>query len=494
MAQRKAQIPPPEKLSRRLIDYPGYKNRNPVAAELQILGGLFLEAITRAPEVEDTFLKECYCPSGALSQYALVSKEILRTRYSIFFEKEAEVKLEEAQLKGKVAPEVFGDVVAASLARRPIILLGDVGVGKSIFIRHLVRVDASEQFERALVLYLNFGGQPALADELKAYVRGEFISQLLEKHGIDIFEDGFVRGVYHFDLERFGRGIYQTYRDSDPDLFRQKEVEFLAERIEDEEEHLRRSLDHAAKAQRRQIVVFLDNVDQRPATFQEECFLIAQALAETWPATCFVSLRPDTFLQSRATGALAAYQPRVFTIRPPRVDRVIERRLRFGKAQLESYGRLPNFPTGLTIDSDTLNRYLDVLLDGFSKNERLVSFVDNMSGGNTRRALDFLVAFVGSGHVDAEKILRILEESGSYTLPVHEFLRAVIYGNYEHFEPNESPIANLFDISSADGREHFLLSSILEYVSRAAEGTVEQGYVAIESIFDFAQGLRFTPQ
>ena len=45
---------PPEKLSARIVGYPGYKNRNPIATDLQILGGLFLEDIAREPRVSDS--------------------------------------------------------------------------------------------------------------------------------------------------------------------------------------------------------------------------------------------------------------------------------------------------------------------------------------------------------------------------------------------------------------------------------------------------------
>lgn len=106
--------PPPQKLSSTIIDYPGWKNRNPVAAELQILGGMFLEDILSTPEVEPEFLKECYTASGTLSQYALVSREILTARYSVFLEAEAEATLQPARSKTGIAKELLSDVFAAS--------------------------------------------------------------------------------------------------------------------------------------------------------------------------------------------------------------------------------------------------------------------------------------------------------------------------------------------------------------------------------------------
>jgi hypothetical protein len=47
---------------------------------------LVLEDITRSHELEEKFLEECYSQSGALSQYALVSRDILQARYASLFE------------------------------------------------------------------------------------------------------------------------------------------------------------------------------------------------------------------------------------------------------------------------------------------------------------------------------------------------------------------------------------------------------------------------
>jgi len=230
--------PPPEKLSARIVGYPGYKNRNPVAAELQILGGLFLEDIARMPENEEEFVRETYCESGALSQYSMVSKEILSTRYTSFFEKETKVTAKPARTKHGIQPELREDLLAASISRRPIILVGDVGVGKTMFIRHLIRVDAKDVLEKAVVLYLDFGSKPALAREISNYVISEFERQLRDDYNIDIQERNFVRGVYHSELTRFSRGIYSDLRETNATAYREKEIEYLAKLLENSEQHL----------------------------------------------------------------------------------------------------------------------------------------------------------------------------------------------------------------------------------------------------------------
>jgi hypothetical protein len=484
---------PPQKLSQSIVNYPGYKNRNPIATELQILGGLFLEDLARHPEFEEDFLRSTYCSSGAISQYALVSKQLLRARYAAAFEKAGRVSASAARNKKGISPELRADVTTAALSKRPILLVGDVGVGKTMFIRHLLKVEASDDLKRAIVLYIDFGSKPALTDDLRPYVVAEISRQLLEDHNIDIYDRNFVRGVYHGDLRRFEESIWGELKDTDEPAFRTKEIEHLENLMNNQEEHLRACLVHAAKGEKRQVVVFFDNVDQRAAAFQEEVFLIAQAMAETWPLTAFVSIRPETFAQSRATGSLSAYQPRVFTIDPPRVDQVLAKRIEFGKRQLEETGRLPTFQDGLTVHLQTLGQYLDMLLNAFRERGDLVEFVDNMSGGNIRRALDFVASFIGSGHVDSKKILEIVEKQGYYILPLHEFLRAVAFGDAEHYDPSKSPLVNVFDTYAGEAREHFLLPLLVSYVERAGQLGGAEGYLSCEAVYNYAQGVGFHP-
>jgi hypothetical protein len=488
---------PPDRLSHRLVGYPGFKNRNPFQTELKTLGELFIEDIGRVPQLEDQFLKDCYASSGAVSQYALISRQVLEARYSLVMQKELQAPtLQSARVKDGVAAELTAeltaDAISAGLKRRVIILLGDVGVGKSMFIRHLVRVDARSVFEKAINLYVDFGKEPALADDLERFVVARCEGQLRD-HNVDVREREFIRGVYHGELLRFSRGIYADLKKIDEKAFLEKEIEFLASKLEDRAAHLRACLEHIWKAHKRQIVIFLDNVDQRPFEFQERAFLIGQSFAETWPATVFIALRPDTFYHSRTKGSLTAYQPRVFTISPPRIDVVIKKRLHFALGQLQRTGRLEAFPSNITINSQTLSRYMEVLLHSFEESEELNSFVDNLSGGNIRRALDFLNAFIGSGHVNAAKILDRYEQQGSYTISVHEFMRAVIFGDHEHYDPSISPIANLFDISTPDGREHFLLGNVIGFIERNASSSGQQGYVDAAPFYEFAQSLGFAP-
>ena len=68
---------------------------------------------------------------------------------------------------------------------------------------------------------------------------------------------------------------------------------------------------------------------------------------------------------------------------------------------------------------------------------------------------------------------------------------AVIYGDNEFYDPLASFVPNLFDISTRDGREHFLLPLLLAYIQLVGEGAVGHGYVGLEDIQSFALGLNY---
>ena len=482
--------PPPPPLSTRIHGYPGYRIGTEMETDLSILGDLFIQDIAREDSITDSFLAECYCSSGALSQYAFVSKEILRTRYQALAE---HVAVETAQGRKGANPTLQDDVISGAITKRPIILLGDVGVGKSIFIKHLFRIEAKDVLEKTAVFYIDFLQHSGLVEDVPKKIVEAVTDTLRDQYQIDLQDRQFVRAVYNGEINSFKRGIFGDLEESDPAEFHRREIGMLALKIEDSYEHVRRSLNFLQTSREFGFVIILDNVDQHQPLFQEQIFVAGQSMAETWPSAVFMSLRPDTFHESRRTGALAAYQPRVFTVSPPRSDLVVTKRLQFAKKELIQFGRLPGFPTGLTLDSESLLIYVDVLLDAFANNQKLIELVDNLSSGNTRRALDFISTFVGSGYVQTSRILDANRSGRSYVVPLHEFMRAILYGDHKYYDPTKSPVTNLFAISSNDPKEHFLLPMLLAAVQSLGERE-SGGFADLPAVYSILQACGYTPE
>jgi hypothetical protein len=238
----------------------------------------------------------------------------------------------------------------------------------------------------------------------------------------------------------------------------------------------------------------LDNADQRSDDIQQQAFLIAQELAAHWPATVFVALRPETYFRSLKIGALSGYHPKAFTISPPRIDHVIDKRLNFALKITSGEIPLQAINVAVQVQLTKLDSIIRIFLDSLRYNRALEEFIDNIAGGNVRLALDLIKGFFGSGHVDTQKIIDIYDESGRYYVPLHEFLRAVIYGDAKFYEPDRSPVANLFDVSYVDPKEHFLLPSVIGLLGSSNNPSVEEGFIETSKIYEHLQALGFTPE
>ncbi len=479
-------VPPkPPKLSRQIHPYPGCKARNALQADLQNLSAFVFEDIPKSREFEQRFLKDCYCATSATSQYALLSKNFLRNRYSAIFEGLGSPPLASAAPDGD---RRSSPLLAEAVFRRPILLIGDVGAGKTTFIRHLIAIDAAEIFENAITLYIDFGSQGALQHDIKEFVVDAIERQLLADHGLDIREAAFVRGIYNLDMLRFAKGVNGILRTSDPTEYERRELAELDRLMKDPEQHMIRALQHIALGHRKQVVLFLDNVDQRSDDVQQTVFVISHSIAANWPVAAFLAIRPETFRRSKVSGALSAYHTKAFTIAPARSDLVLKKRVAFALAVLSGEIEVASLSSISKDSAENLQRFLRSLASSLDGNRELLELFDNVSGGNLRSLLDLVVSVIGSGHIDTRKIVAA---GPGYRMPVHEALRALLFGEGEFYDPKDSVIANLFDIATPDAREHFLLPILLDYAFSEGKRT-DSGFVAAESVVGHLAGLGFT--
>lgn len=480
----------PNKLSSKLMNYPVVRYPSETHATLRQLSELFLQDILENKEVEEKFFAECYCDSGSLSKYALLSKNILEARYASLFSENEKVPYV-APVKEKKNDNFSPDILAEAIARRPIVLLGDVGVGKTSFVKNLMYNSAYDAFKNAIYIYIDLGSKAALSDDLKVFVLNEIENQLYNKYDIDVNSSGLIKGIYASEIHKFSKGIWGSKKDSDPDLYETKLMEMLDSVISEKDQHLKKSINGYAKSTKKQIIISLDNADQRDFDVQQSTFIIAQELAKDWNSSVFVSVRPQTFFKSKRSGALSAYPHKVFTISPPRIDVVMRKRLLFALNMAD--GNVPlEAMEYVRLNAGNLSQFLKALISSLSENSELNEFLSNITGGNIRAAIEFVTGFIGSPNVDAEKIIKIMNETGRYRIPLHEFTKSALLGDYSHYNPDTSIAMNIYDISSADSNEHFLKPIILSFLENGGDHLDNDGFCLTLKLFEELQSLGFT--
>lgn len=483
----------PSKLSSKLKQYPIVRYGSELQTTLRQLAEIFFQDIVENEQIEERFFKECYCESGALSKYSLLSKNILEARYASLFNK-AETAPYISPVKEKRNNNISPEILSEALSRRPIVLLGDVGVGKTSFVKNLIYQGASEEFKRAFYIYIDLGSSGALASDLKSFVLDEIENQLLEKYDVDINDYNFIKGVYASEISRFSKGLWGQKKESEPALYETKLLEMIEEQCQKRDIHLKRAINTRSKSENRQIIICLDNADQRDYEIQQDTFIISQELAKDWNTTVFVSVRPQTFFKSKRSGALSAYPHKVFTISPPRIDLVIAKRLSFALDMAE--GKIPLETVNyVKVNSKNLAIFLKVLIQSLAINNDLKEFLTNITGGNIRNAIELIVNFIGSPNVDAQKIINITEQNSDnqkYIVPLHEFTKSALLGDYSHYNADTSIATNLFDVSSSDIYEHFLTPILLAFLFSNNSKQDRDSFFTLELIQDELQNNGFT--
>ena len=108
--------------------------------------------------------------------------------------------------------------------------------------------------------------------------------------------------------------------------------------------------------------------------------------------------------------------------------------------------------------------------------------MSNITGGNIREVLELIKGVIGSPNVDSDKIIAIMESDGDYIIPLHEFSKAALLGEYSHYDSKSSLALNLFDIRYPDKREHFLSLILISYLVSDAPGRSTEGFVPTRDI------------
>lgn len=483
----------PIKLSTLLRHYPNLRYPSDFQGDLRDLSELLIQDFFEDKKLEKQFYENCYCESGALTKLSLVSKNILDTRYGAIFDEDKNLLKVESVKSSKKDYDFNDDALNEVYSKRPIVLIGDVGVGKTSFVKNLIHVRAYAEFNKSIYIYIDLGSQGTLSYDLNQFILNEIERQLWSRYEIDVNDYTIIKGVYSGDIQRFAKSIWGEYRETNPELYTQKKLAMLDEKVKIKDLYLRDCIAHISKERRKQVIIVLDNADQRDFEIQQKAFIIGHELAKEWVAAVFISVRPFTYYKSKRAGAFSAYSSRVFTISPPRVDTLINKRLSFALEMAEGRVHVPGFDN-LRLDTKNISLFLKALIYSLTHNPEINELLDSVTGGNVRQVIELVKGFIGSPNVDAVKIINIMQEEGQYLIPIHEFSKSALLGIYSHYNPDSSIAYNLFDVTHPDQREHFLSSFIISYLQQPSPKMDKNGYIDGCDVFSEMQNIGYSSE
>jgi hypothetical protein len=167
----------PAKASQSIAEPLKFRYRDTLQEELRNLASMLLEDIETDPGLKRQFYDECYVPLEANNRNILLSKQIIEGRYR-------RAPLDATNVRSLDAVSRTGrlsDQAVAGAASKPIVVLGDVGVGKSSFFENLI-INVRKSDPKTIYIKIDLGTKANLSDGLKKFILSEIPEVLLEDY------------------------------------------------------------------------------------------------------------------------------------------------------------------------------------------------------------------------------------------------------------------------------------------------------------------------
>ena len=296
-----------------------------------------------------------------------------------------------------------------------------------------------------------------------------------------------LRQVYAAEIRELSIGPLAVLERQDKRAYEAKIADFLLQRYNDSESHYPRVLRFLADRLGVRCFVVFDNVDQHDFGDQQEIFQFAHAFSAKCHAFSLVTMWEETYLRSKKTGgALAAYQSVAYTFPPVSVVDIISRRLEYVVSDIQKGGVARQLLADQT-KADDVSDFLGLVRESILHDRRRARhFLESISMGNLRRAMEVFSLFLVSGHTDTGKILGTYRIEHSYLIPLHEFIKSIGLGDYRFYQSELSQVVNLFSISDESRPSHFTKIRLLEYLYyyRNHTTTFGMGFIRTDAIVD----------
>ncbi len=399
-------------------------------------------------------LKECYVFGRSNKPLIDEMEEYFIDKLPHFSEKYKIKDIYENEVKTGTFQKEFAEKAYDKTKGALMVLLGGIGAGKSTFLHRFFKLS---NHENLLWFYIDFRNAPTSEAEIETFILAKVLNEWGSKFALTLTRI----------LEEVGFAADMT----DQKTYFAKLFNLL--------HHLKFS-----------VALIIDNVDQHDYSLQEKIFLTSHHLTDVLKTVTIVALREETFLTSTRTGIFDAYDTPKFHIGSPNFLEMITKRVDFTLKLLESRAQfIEKIPPDALID---LKKYFSIIRSSLqlenSQSKKIVTLIDNISVGNMREALRMFNNFIVSGNTNIKEIFEKYEQSGSFQIAFHQFVKSITLGEYRYYMQERSHVANVFDFDTSLGDSHYNLLRVLRYLADRfnKRSPIGRGYVLIDDLFSTA--------
>jgi hypothetical protein len=458
--------------------------RNKLSSQLQPIVKYIFEDITEHNDLE--LLRSCYVHSDSLRVAARDLDVIITDAMPTFLEEEGAQEITQTETTGGSFELALKSSVVGSQGEL-YLLLGGIGSGKTTFLKRYQRLLAKDLLDhQALWFHLDFL-KPPEQTQLDGFVWRSLLDDLRARYGdMALEERKFLKKILSDKLTALEATALRGVKKH-TEAYEEKISPFLQTWQSDLQDYVPRLLLFAGYAQRRNIVLFIDNVDQLSPDFQALIFLLAQRVTRTIKSTTIVALREEAYYAASIQRTFTAYTSHKFHIASPRFRAMIGNRINYAINLLRASGDSLTKTSlrGYQFDREDICQFLQIIQSSiFEWSKHITLFIEAVCFGNMRLALEMFTTFLTSGATDVEKMLIIYRRTKSYTVAFHEFIRSIMLGERQYYKEEQSPILNIFNCTGEKNSSHFTIRRVLAVLldHRGEMSTEGRGYVELSRL------------
>ncbi len=381
--------------------------------------------------------------------------------------------------KGDI-PEVARRLSSFKVSSRPvaILTLGLVGAGKTTFLNFASKVSAKEFFSydpskpTAHWIYTDFRSYTQDRSPRSHIISAIF--SYITNHDFLKDYDKCLRHAYEVDIKNIRTGPLALF-SADQNKINEAIANILLRDYENKEPYVSKIISYATKHS--PVFFVIDNVDQIDDPLsQASIFLESLSLARALGANLVLAMRDATYLKNRSSPVFDAFDFDAIYIDPPDIQAVLSKRFTIAKQLMEGQTFEFNSDSGARIVIENAGQVVDLLSQGVL-GTNVGRLIEVAATGDTRLALRMTRQFLQYGYSSSGRALEIFQRTGRYSLPPHEALRAIMFGNQSIYNDNYSAIGNPFDAKLGRSEAQFLRIYIM---SALVSSATNRGFSGLE--------------
>ena len=389
-----------------------------------------IHGLDRATMSGMTMLESCYVEPGGRPDFSKNLQRLLSDTLSRDIT-ESEENIHESNTSSFV--DQIKDLENSDRLKYPILVVGNVGVGKTTFLYHTIsslREVSHEVLENeskkstelkgdtAMYAYIDLENQGNLENFNDQEIQKQIAFLILEKlsqsalstlkkrddisekarQQADPDDEKTLRTMLRNRLKR-EKSRTKSYFERNPDKWEDTEYEIIQDYRKDTINFLIHYIRHLrARFKRRDelsypILLVLDNLDQASSSYQRCIYSLALLLSKHTPAITIYSIREDTFREGRQPSGFLSSSPLefVFHVQAPALDKLLKQRIKFIKYCLKHN----ELPRGLRNSSEEIDDILRALNRGLVASPRSgLEVISALSGHNIRSSLHIVREFI----------------------------------------------------------------------------------------------------